>query len=146
MTGSGHVWTAPAVQEETAALRKAQARYRARTVAKRSARQPYQHRLYGSTTGDRLASRLVGLSIQNAGDENIGEIYDIILTDAGTVKAYIVSVGGFLGMGTRYVAIDPKAVTLTRQDEKNWKATMNANKDQLKAAPEYKYDSEWRKR
>ncbi len=54
--------------------------------------------------------------------------------------------GGFLGMGTRYVAIDPKAVTLARQDEKNWKATMNANKDQLKAAPEYKYESEWRKR
>jgi hypothetical protein len=87
--------------------------------------------------GDRLASRLVGLNIQNTADENIGEIYDIILTDAGAVKAYIVSVGGFLGMGTRYVAIDPKAVTLARQDEKNWKATMNANKDQLKAAPEY---------
>jgi hypothetical protein len=96
--------------------------------------------------GDRLASRLVGLNIQNAADENIGEIYDIILTDAGAVKAYIVSVGGFLGMGTKYVAIDPKAVTLTRQDEKTWKATMNANKDQLKAAPEYKYESEWRKR
>jgi hypothetical protein len=49
-------------------------------------------------------------------------------------------------MGTRYVAIDPKAVALTRQDEKTWKATMNANKDQLRAAPEYKYESEWRKR
>ena len=78
--------------------------------------------------GDRLASRLVGLNIQNTGDENIGEIYDIILTDAGAVKAYIVSVGGFLGMGTRYVAIDPKAVTLARQDEKNWKATMMQTK------------------
>jgi hypothetical protein len=66
----------------------------------------------GQQPGDRLASRLVGLNIQNAGNENIGEIYDIILTDAGAVKAYIVSVGGFLGMGTRYVAIDPKAVTL----------------------------------
>ena len=96
--------------------------------------------------GDRLASRLVGLNIQNAADEDIGEIYDIILTEAGTVKAFIVSVGGFLGVGTKYVAIDPKAMNLTRQDEKTWKATMNANKDQLKAAPEYKYESEWRKR
>jgi hypothetical protein len=96
--------------------------------------------------GDRLASRLVGLNIRNTADENIGEIYDIILTDAGAVKAYIVSVGGFLGMGTRYVAIDPKAVVLTRQDEKTWTASMNANKDQLRAAPEYKYESEWRKR
>ena len=42
-------------------------------------------------------------------------------------------------MGTKYVAIDPKAVMLARQDEKTWKATVNATKDQLKAAPEYKY-------
>ena len=86
--------------------------------------------------GDRLASRLVGLSIQNNGNETIGDIDDIILTDAGAVKAYIVSVGGFLGMGKKYVAIDPKAVVLSRQDEKTWKATINATKDQLKAAPE----------
>ena len=91
---------------------------------------------------DRLASRLVGLSIQNNGNETIGDIDDIVRA----VKAYVVSVGGFLGMGTKYVAIDPKAVMLTRQDEKTWKATMNATKDQLKAAPEYKYESEWRKR
>jgi PRC-barrel domain len=84
--------------------------------------------------------------LDRTSDENIGEIYHIVLTDAGAIKAYIVSVGGFLGMGTRYVAIDPKAVALTRQDEKTWKATMNANKDQLRAAPEYKYESEWRKR
>jgi hypothetical protein len=96
--------------------------------------------------GDRLASRLVGLNIQSTAKEDIGEIYDIVLTDQAAVKAYIVSVGGLLGIGTKYVAIDPNAVTLTRQDEKTWKATMNATRDQLKAAPEYKYDSEWRKR
>jgi len=48
---------------------------------------------------DRLASRLVGLSIQNNGNETIGDIDDIVLTDAGAVKAYVVSVGGFLGDG-----------------------------------------------
>ena len=93
---------------------------------------------------DRLASRLIGLNIQNPANETIGEIYDVVLTDAGAVKAYIVSVGGFLGIGRRYVAIAPKAVPLTRQDEKTWKATINANKDQLRAAPEYKWESEWR--
>ena len=68
-----------------------------------------------------------------------------VLTDAGAVKAYIVSVGGFLGIGRRYVAIVPKAVALKRQDERNWKATINANKDQLRAAPEYKWELKWRK-
>lgn len=97
-------------------------------------------------TSDRLASRLIGLNIENPANENIGEIYDIVLTDTGAIKAYIVSVGGFLGIGTRHVAVDPKAVTLNRQDEKNWKATMKVTKDQLKTAPEYKWQSEWRKR
>ena len=64
--------------------------------------------------GDRLASRLVGLNIQNTGDDNIGEIYDIILTDAGAVKAYIVSVGGFVSMGTRYVAMGGKSAASQR--------------------------------
>ena len=97
-------------------------------------------------TNDRLASRLIGLNIQNPANETIGEIYDIVLTDANAVTAYIVSVGGFLGIGTRYVAIDPKAISFNRQDEKNWKAVMNTTKDQLRAAPEYKWESEWRKR
>jgi hypothetical protein len=97
-------------------------------------------------TTDRLASRLIGLNIKNPADETIGEIYDVVLTDTNAIRAYIVSVGGFLGMGTRYVAIDPKAITFNRQDEKNWVATMNTNKDQLRAAPEYKWQSEWRKR
>jgi len=97
-------------------------------------------------TNDRLASRLIGLNIKNPADETIGEIYDIVVTDTNAVKAYIVSVGGFLGIGTRYVAIDPKSISITRQDERNWTATMNVNKDQLRAAPEYKWNSEWRKR
>jgi PRC-barrel domain len=95
---------------------------------------------------DRLASRLIGLNIRNPANETVGEIYDIVLTDANAIRAYIVSVGGFLGIGTRYVAIDPKAIAINRQDEKNWTATMNVNKDQLRAAPEYKWQSEWRKR
>jgi len=97
-------------------------------------------------TNDRLASRLIGLNIKNPADETIGEIYDVVLTDTNSIKAYIVSVGGFLGIGTRYVAIDPKSVSLNRQDERNWIATMNVNKNQLRAAPEYKWQSEWRKR
>jgi len=95
---------------------------------------------------DRFASRIVGLNIQNAANETIGEIYDVVLTDAGAVRAYIVSVGGFLGMGTRYVAIAPNAITFNREDERNWKASMNTTKQQLQAAPEYKWESQWRKR
>ena len=37
---------------------------------------------------DRLASRLIGLNIQNPANETIGEIHDIVLTDANAVRAY----------------------------------------------------------
>ena len=88
---------------------------------------------------------LEDMDIYGPDGKEIGEVDSVLVDGAAKPIAIAAEVGGFLGMGTRYVAIDPKAVTLTRQDEKNWKATMNANKDQLKAAPEYKYESEWRK-
>ncbi len=47
-------------------------------------------------------------------------------------------------MGTHYVAVDPDAVKVTYDaSNKVWRATMNATKDQLKAAPEFKYGGEW---
>ncbi len=48
-------------------------------------------------------------------------------------------------MGSKYVVVDPAAVTI-RYDEgaKAWKAAMNVTKDQLKAAPEYKYEGKFR--
>jgi hypothetical protein len=45
-------------------------------------------------------------------------------------------------MGDHYVAVRPSSVKLTYDAEaKKWHAEMDANADQLKAAPEYKYAS-----
>ncbi|HVD84583.1 MAG TPA: PRC-barrel domain containing protein, partial [Bradyrhizobium sp.] len=56
------------------------------------------------------------------------------------IDALILSVGGFLGMGERYVAVSPSSVNI-RHDGKNdkWLASMNTTKEALKAAPEFKY-------
>jgi hypothetical protein len=43
-----------------------------------------------------------------------------------------------LGTGDHYVVVRPSAISFDAMDDK-WHATMNANADQLKAAPEYKY-------
>lgn len=101
---------------------------------------------YVSITGaDALASNVVGLDVYNAGNENVGEISDVAFDASKNVKGVILSVGGFLGMGSKYVVVDPAAVTI-RYDEgaKAWKAAMNVTKDQLKAAPEYKYEGKFR--
>ena len=47
-------------------------------------------------------------------------------------------------MGTHYVAVNPGAVMVSYNEQnKVWKATMNATKDQLKSAPEFKYGGQW---
>lgn len=68
-----------------------------------------------------------------------GEIADVVLDEKNTVKSWVVGVGGFLGLGTKYVAIDPSAMKLVRVDDATLKATIDTNKDQLRAAPEYVY-------
>jgi hypothetical protein len=69
----------------------------------------------------------------------MGPINEITL-DATGPNGYIVNVGGFLGTGDHYVVVRPSAISFNAKDDK-WHATMNANADQLKAAPEYKYSS-----
>ncbi|MCJ2036759.1 PRC-barrel domain-containing protein [Methylobacterium sp. J-068] len=88
---------------------------------------------------DMVTSKLVGLTIQNGANETIGEIADVVLDEKNTVKAWVVGVGGFLGIGTKYVAIDPSALKLARVDDATLKATIDTTKDQLRAAPEYVY-------
>ncbi|GEP02717.1 PRC-barrel domain-containing protein [Methylobacterium oxalidis] len=88
---------------------------------------------------DMVASKLVGLTIQNASNETIGEIADVVLDEGARVKSWIVGVGGFLGIGTKYVAVDPSAMRLVRAEGNKLKATINTDKDQLRAAPEYVY-------
>ncbi|WP_375462373.1 PRC-barrel domain-containing protein [uncultured Methylobacterium sp.] len=88
---------------------------------------------------DMVTSKLVGLTISNAANESIGEIADVVLGFDGRVKSWVVGVGGFLGIGTKYVAVDPSAMRLDRSDGKTLKAMINTDKDQLRAAPEYIY-------
>jgi sporulation protein YlmC with PRC-barrel domain len=91
-----------------------------------------------------LTSNVVGLDIYNSQNNDIGKIQDIAFDSSKQVKGYILSVGGFLGMGTHYVAVNPGAVNVSYDEQnKSWKATMNATKDQLKSAPEFKYGGQW---
>ena len=94
---------------------------------------------------DVLSNNLMGLNVTNQANETIGEIKDLILSQ-GDLSGYIVSVGGFLGLGERYVIVRPSAVKVSYTENDNkWHAVMNATKDQLKAAPEFKYEGRWKR-
>ncbi len=93
---------------------------------------------------DRLGSKLIGASIVNGANATIGTISDIVFDERNTIRAFVVSVGGFLGIGTKYVAVDPSVVKITLEGT-DTKVFIDTDKDQLKAAPEYRYLSEQKK-
>ena len=91
---------------------------------------------------DVMASDLLGIAVVNARNESIGEIADVVVDNGRTIRAYIIEVGGFLGVGERYVAVDPASVTLTRQGDDDWRAVIDTTAEDLKKAPTLEYDAE----
>lgn len=88
---------------------------------------------------DLLSSKLVGVDVYNAQNEMIGEISDVAIGDGKSVIGIVASVGGFLGVGTSYVVLDPASVSLSN-DEGTWKAHVDTTKDDLSNAPKLDYD------
>ena len=54
-----------------------------------------------------LASKFKGTNVLGADNQKIGDISDILFDKTGKIEAYVVSVGGFLGMGAKEVALAP---------------------------------------
>lgn len=88
---------------------------------------------------DIVTSKLVGVDIYNKANEEIGEISDVVIGNGKSVIGIVASVGGFLGMGTSYVVLDPASVALNN-DNGTWKAYVDTNKDDLSKAPKLDYD------
>jgi len=81
------------------------------------------------------ASKIIGASIVNEADENIGTVDDLIVARNDRVPYAIVSVGGFLGIGTKLVAV-PMAELKIATDTT---VLPGATKEMLKALPEFEY-------
>jgi sporulation protein YlmC with PRC-barrel domain len=58
-----------------------------------------------SLKGDWRASKVVGLSVYNDTNEKVGSINELLMDKSGNIKAVVLGVGGFLGMGEHLVAI-----------------------------------------
>ena len=78
-------------------------------------------------------------SVYDPKDTKIGEIMDVLLDKSGKVTSFIVGVGGFLGAGEKDVSVPFDAVRVTTKDNNKWYLVLNATKDELKNAPEFKY-------
>jgi sporulation protein YlmC with PRC-barrel domain len=104
-----------------------------------SATEPQWHR---PQAGELRASKLIGLTVRNAAGESIGDINEVVLGKDGRVAAVVIGVGGFLGIGEREVAVRFDALQLARGTDQRTTATLNASKEALKSAPQWKWSAE----
>jgi sporulation protein YlmC with PRC-barrel domain len=81
------------------------------------------------------ASKIIGQNVYGPDDRSLGEIDDLVLGIDGRVKLVIVSVGGFLGFGSKQVAVPMDELKWGKDDH----LTLNLSKDQLAAAPAFAY-------
>lgn len=80
-----------------------------------------------------VAADLLGASVTNNQDEEIGEINDLILDQEGKVAGVVVGVGGFLGMGEKAVGLSWDRV---QYDSNTQTASVDVSREELESAPE----------
>jgi len=84
------------------------------------------------------ASKVIGSTVVNDQNETVGKIDDVIISGAGAKEPVaVLSVGGFLGMGSKLVAVPYHA--LKPNPDKNDFVLPGATKDNLKILPEFAY-------
>ena len=80
----------------------------------------------------------IGAKVRNAAKETVGSVEDVYIDGKGAIQAVIVSVGGFLGVGTKNVAVKFSDVKVSR-DGNSLVLTTDWTKDTLKNMPDYKW-------
>ena len=88
------------------------------------------------STGYR-ASKVIGSSVVNDAGDTVGKVDEIIVGPDGKAPFVVLSVGGFLGLGDKLVALPYEQM---RTDGKKI-VLPGATEDSLKALPEFKYAS-----
>ncbi len=88
-----------------------------------------------TVAGGQRSSEVVGSNVVNEANETVGKVDDLIVTSTDRAPVAVLSVGGFLGIGTRYVLVPYSAIE-KREDRL---VLRGATKDSLKALPEFNY-------
>lgn len=88
------------------------------------------------------ASKLIGASVYNDGNQQIGTVDDLILAQDAKAVMAVLQVGGFLGVGGKLVAIPyDKLHVENNQDNKNVSKVVmpGASKEELSQLPTFTY-------
>ena len=80
---------------------------------------------------------VLGKSVRTRVEEDGGRIIDLLADRGGNVEAAVIEFGGFLGIGTRKIAVEWSALRF-EPDGKDTAITVDVTRDQLRVAPEWK--------
>ncbi len=89
------------------------------------------------------ASEVIGLNVMTPDNEDtIGEVNDLVLdTDSGKIRYAAVSVGGFLGIGDKLVAVPWNAFDCRKDEDGNSYLSLDTTKEKLEKAPGFDQDN-----
>ena len=108
-----------------------------RNAARRSgARRRAAPQFVNVQSSDMLSPNVVGLDVHDIAGHDIGKIQDVAFDGDKAVTGYVLSVGGFLGAGSHYVAVDASSVKIDYDaNGKKWRATMAGDRRPAQSAP-----------
>ncbi len=86
---------------------------------------------------DHEVEGILGREVVSSAGEDMGRIVDVLVDRRGQVRAAIIDFGGFLGVGSRKIAVDWSALHFPPPEKPDAKITLELTRDQVKAAPEY---------
>jgi hypothetical protein len=104
--------------------------------------QPTEHGAPGTPPAVTILSShevegILGRDVRSAVDENMGRVVDVLVDRSGQVRAAIIDFGGFLGVGSRKIAVDWNALHFPPPTDRADHIALELTRDQVKAAPEY---------
>jgi hypothetical protein len=83
---------------------------------------------------------VLGKEVRSTANENMGRIVDVIVDRTGQVKAAVIDFGGFLGVGSRKIAVAWNAMRFPGDAKQGDRISLELTRDQVRAAPEFKDD------
>jgi hypothetical protein len=90
-----------------------------------------------SAEGDVSVKAVIGAKVRNADRETVGTVQDLYVDASGSIKTAVIAVGGFLGVGSKDVAVKWSDIKQTR-DGNTAVLTTSLSKEQLKAMPDHR--------
>jgi sporulation protein YlmC with PRC-barrel domain len=85
-----------------------------------------------------LARVFLGANVQNSSGERVGDINDLVFDRSGRINTVVLGVGGFLGVGEKYVGVPFNALTYNVGKDGARVIVVALSTDALKLAPDFR--------